>query len=375
MHSHIRLGRVFGIDIGIHVSWFIIALLITLSLAGHFQSSAVVWGAAAVWTAAALTSVLFFATLLLHELSHALVARARGLPVGAITLFALGGVSRIQKEPEDPPTEFWIGIAGPATSMAVGGVCLGLASMLGWDPASGPTTPAQAVLSWLGYINLGLAAFNLIPGYPLDGGRVLRAAVWGLVGDRDRATRFAARAGQVVALGFIFLGIFEFLRGLGIGGLWLAFIGWFLLLAAGASYGQVRAVEELGDVRVGEMMSRDCAVVGGRTSLRDFVERYLLRTGRRCFVVADDGRVAGLVTAREIKGVPRRDWDRATLDDVMRPLDELRAVSPEARVTDALSTMSRDDIPQLPVLESGRLLGFISRGDIARFLQARASLR
>jgi Zn-dependent protease/predicted transcriptional regulator len=375
MQSHLRIGRVLGIEIGVHFSWFVIAFLLTLSLVAHFRAVEATWTGATVWTTAVLTSILFFVTLVLHELSHAVVARARGLPVGAITLFALGGVSRIERESEDPRTEFLIGIAGPATSLVVGVVCLGLAGLVGWRPEAIQMSPAQAVLSWLGYINFGLALFNLIPGFPLDGGRVLRAVLWSIIGDRARATLWAARLGQVVAFGLIFVGVFQFFTGANIGGLWLAFIGWFLLNAAGSSYRQVRALDELQGVRVSDVMSRDCAVVDHRMPLSEFVEGHLLRTGRRCFVVAQDGQVAGLVTPHEIRQVPRGQWEQVSVGQVMRPFRDLHTMGPDASVTDALSVMGNDDVHQIPVLDGGRrLVGVISRGDILSLLQTRAQL-
>src|SRR5687768_8375987 len=173
MEAQIRLGRIFGVQVGLHYSWLIIALLVTLSLAGQFTAINPGWGSGVIWTTAIITSLLFFISLILHELSHAAVARARGLPVRSITLFALGGVAQIEKEASDAKTEFWIAIVGPITSIVIGGVCLMLAWSLGWSPASDPRVPPLAVLQWLGYINIALAFFNMIPGFPLDGGRVL----------------------------------------------------------------------------------------------------------------------------------------------------------------------------------------------------------
>src|SRR5882672_1216648 len=183
MKSHIKLGRIFGIEIGLHFSWFIIALLITLSLADQFHSLNSDWGEGVIWAAAIGTSLLFFVTIIAHELSHAAVAKARGLPVRSITLFALGGVAQIEKEASDAKTEFWMGIAGPITSALIGIACLGLAVTLGWSPNVANQAPAAAMLGWLGIINITLAIFNMIPGFPLDGGRVLRAIIWWTTGD------------------------------------------------------------------------------------------------------------------------------------------------------------------------------------------------
>ena len=230
MRSNIRLGKVFGIKIGLHFSWFLIALLIAFSLSEQFRAVNPAWSAALVVTLAIATAILFFVSLLLHELAHSLMARSHGIPVREITLFALGGVSQIEGESPDAKTEFLIAVVGPLTSLAIGLVCLAAAYAL-----SGPVTPAQAVLTWLGYINLSLAVFNLVPGYPLDGGRVLRALLWWKSGDVERATRTAAATGQVVGGLFIAFGIIQFFFGANFGGLWISFIGWFLLQAAGES--------------------------------------------------------------------------------------------------------------------------------------------
>ncbi|HLG17886.1 MAG TPA: site-2 protease family protein [Blastocatellia bacterium] len=375
MDSQIRLGRIFGIEIGLHYSWFIIALLITLSLAEHFYQTNPAWGRGLSWALAVLTALLFFAAIVAHELAHSVVAKTRGLPVRSITLFALGGVSRIEKESPDAKTEFWMAVAGPIASAVAGLLFLGLAVAGDWKPLATPTTPAMAMLVWLGYINLMLAAFNLIPGYPLDGGRVLRAIVWWVTGNAARSTRIAARAGQVVAMAFIAIGLLQFFGGAGLGGLWIAFIGWFLLDAARATFAQSEITERLGGLRVGDVMTRDCPVIDGRTNLQSFADEHLLRTGQRCFIVADNGVLAGLITAHEVKQVERRKWPFTLVDDVMRPLDQLRTVGAEAAVIEALEVMGREDVNQLPVVSNGRLDGIITRAHILQLLQTRSELR
>src|ERR1051325_621587 len=199
MQSQIKLGKIFGIKIGLHYSWFLLALLIVYSLSQQFHAMKFEWGDGVILTLAVTTAILFFVSLLLHELAHSLVATANKLPVKEITLFALGGVSQIEKNPATAASEFWMAFVGPLTSGIIGGICLVLARLIG-DPS---TNPWMAMLLWLGYINLTLAVFNLIPGYPLDGGRVLRALIWWRIGDADRSTQAAARVGQVVAFGFI----------------------------------------------------------------------------------------------------------------------------------------------------------------------------
>jgi Zn-dependent protease len=374
MQAQIKLGRIFGVQLGLHYSWLIIALLVMLSLAGQFHSANPQWGGGTIWVTAIITGVLFFVAIILHELSHAAVAKARGLPVRSITLFALGGVAQIEKDAADAKTEFWMAIVGPIASVIIGVLCLLLAWALGWAPWEAPTTPAVAMLMWLGVINIALAIFNLIPGYPLDGGRVLRAIIWWSTGDVTRSTRIASVAGQFVAFTFIVFGIFRFFVGAGFGGLWIAFIGWFLLDAARASYGQIVLTESLRGLRARDLMTNDCPVVSGRDNLRTLVDEHLLRTGNRCFIVEDHERIAGLITAHEIKAIARNRWPYTTVDEVMRPVEKLHTVRPEASAAEALEIMARDDVNQLPVIRNGHLEGMISRRHILQVLQTRAEL-
>ena len=373
MKPSITLGRLFGVDIGLHFSWFIIALMITLSLVGHFGAADPNWSRAVVWTSAVVTAILFFVSIVLHELSHALVARARGVAVRSITLFALGGVATMENPSPDAKTEFWIAVAGPIASVVTGLGCYALAASLGWSPQA-DVSPSTAVLGWLGYINISLALFNLIPGFPLDGGRILRAILWGRNGDADRATMTAARVGQAVAFGFILLGVMRFFGGAGFGGLWIAFIGWFLLQAAQASYAQVAVVADLRGVRVRDIMSRDCPMVSVNMRVQTLVDEHLLRTGQRCFVVGDSGRIVGLITSHEIKGVARDRWAMTLLSDVMRPIGQLRTVQPDMLAIDALTLMGREDVNQLPVMDGNRLAGIISRDRIVKYLYTRKEL-
>jgi Zn-dependent protease/predicted transcriptional regulator len=375
MESQIKLGRIFGVEIGLHYSWLIIALLIAFSLAGHFGAAHPDWGRGVIWSMAIITALLFFAAIVAHELSHALVARRRGLPVRSITLFALGGVAQLEKEPEDAKTEFLVSIVGPIASAAIGFVCLMLAWALGWTMMPEATTPLLAMLIWLGYINIGLAIFNLLPGFPMDGGRVLRALIWWYTGSARRATLAASVTGQVFGFAFIIFGIYRFFGGPGFSGLWMVIIGWFLFNAAKAVYARQEMTERLRGVRVGDLMTLDCTVVDGNDNLQTFVHDYLLHTGRRCFLIAEQGEVTGLITPNEVKGIPRARWPYTTVYDVMRPLEQLRTVTPETPVSEALEIIGRDDINQLPAVANGRLEGMISRDQILRYLLTRAELK
>jgi len=374
MHSNIKLGKISGIEIGLHYSWFLIAALIVFSLGEHFRQVKPNWGTGQIWIAALLTSVLFFVTLLLHELSHSLVAQARGMKVTAITLFALGGVSQIQEDASDAKTEFWVAIAGPIASLIIGVGCLAIALGLGWQRSSEPRTLGAAVLVWLGYINIGLAVFNMVPGFPLDGGRVLRSIVWGITKNADGSTRIAARVGQVMAFLFIVYGIWQFFEGAGFGGLWMAFIGWFLMDAAKASYAQVDVAAAFRGLRVSQVMSRDCATVNRDMSLQEFVDTYLL-TGQRCFAAEYHGRLVGLITPRDVGAVPRERWDMTTVREAMRPLAELHTITPDTQVLDALKLMADNDVNQLPVVGNGALQGMVSRSHLMQLLQARSEFQ
>jgi len=375
VQAQVKLGRIAGISIGLHYSWFIIALLIALSLAAHFHMSNPRWSDVTVWSAAIVTGVMFFAALLLHELAHSILAKARGLKVREITLFALGGVSQIESEAPDAKAEFWIAIAGPITSVVIGLVLIGAAWLSGWRSGTEPTTPVGAVLLWLGYINLALAAFNMIPGYPLDGGRVLRALIWWITRNADRATRLASQIGQAVAFAIILLGLFQFFTERGnFGGLWLVFIGWFLLDAARTSYAQIGLMTELRGRTVGDIMDRSCPTVEPYLSLQDFVDGVLLRSGLRGYVVVHNAQVVGLITPHEVKEVPRDRWSQTSVQAVMRPLGKVRTVSPDTPALQALQMMGRDDINQLPVVSDGHLEGLFSRSHVVRFLQAHAQL-
>ncbi|HUO15661.1 MAG TPA: site-2 protease family protein [Verrucomicrobiae bacterium] len=369
MRSQIKLGRIGGIVIGLHYSWFIIAILIAFSLAAHFHDVRPEWNITATWAAAIITAVLFFVTLLLHELAHSLVAKSRGLRVREITLFALGGVSQIESEASDAKSEFWIAIVGPLTSLVIGFLLLGIVRVVGYVPGQEPANPWVAVLLWLGYINIALAAFNMIPGFPLDGGRVLRAVIWWFNKNGERATRLAAQVGQAVALLFIVFGLYRFFVGANFGGLWLAFIGWFLLDAARSSYLQVGLTAGLRGQRVADIMERDCATVEGYLSIRDFVEQRLLHSSGRCFVVMQDHHAVGLMTANEAKKVNREDWDQTSVQSVMRPLNHMPTVSPDMPALKALELMSSEHADELAVVSEGKLEGVFSRTQVLRFLQ------
>jgi CBS domain-containing protein len=290
-------------------------------------------------------------------------------------LFAFGDLAHMPQEPPSPKAEFWMAIAGPVTSLAIGIGCLGIARAMGWMPGAVPATPVRALLVWLGSINIVLAIFNLFPGYPLDGGRVLRSIAWAITGDRNRATKLAAGIGQGIAFLLIAYGLIGFVSGAGFGALWLSLIGWFLLMAAQQAYAEVDVRSALGNVRVADVMSANCQPIDPRTTVLEFVEDYVLRTGRRCFVLQQDGTPAGLVTLHEIRGVERDRWRTVFIRDIMRPIQQVRTVQADAPVAQALDMMTADDVAQLPVVTNGgHVSGTVSRNDVLRLLRTRAEI-
>ena len=374
MQASIKLGRLFGIPIGLHYSWFIIAALIAVSLGARFSANHPQESVWMIWATALFTALLFFTSLILHELSHAIVARRINLPVRSITLFALGGVAHIESESTSAKGEFWMAIVGPLTSLAIGIGCASAAHALGWSPDGREPGLGVSVLGWLGYVNIGLAMFNMLPGYPLDGGRILRALLWWRSGDMARATRQAARTGQVMAGLLISLGLVGFITGVYPGGLWLAFIGWFLMVAAHASYTQVAITEGLRNVLVHDVMGHECGVVSATQSLRTFVDEMLLKSSHECFIVRSNGDSVGIITPTEVKKINRDAWGRVAVAEAMRPLHDLPTVTPTTPVSEAFSLMTRNAATQLPVMSEGHLEGVVTLGEIMHLVQARAEL-
>jgi len=352
----------------LHVSWFIIFALITLSLAKQFTSQHPGWSQTQHYALGIITSLLFFASVVFHELSHSFVARRYGIPVQSITLFIFGGLAGIGREPNNAKQEFNIAIAGPLSSLFLGG-CFWLVTHY-----FHANELVVASCTWLWEINVMLAVFNLIPGFPLDGGRVLRSIAWGITGDFTRATKIASYAGRFFAYVMIFIGVWWAFHGSLVNGIWTAFIGWFLMQAAGASYATVSLSSGLKGAHVSDVMERNCEPVDGNLNVERFVEDYLLRSGRRCFVIEQQGEIAGLITPHEIKAVERPRWPYTTLYDIMRPLDQLHTVEPNTPLMEALETMGRDDVNQLPVVSNHHLEGIVTRANVLQFLQTRAEL-
>jgi Zn-dependent protease/predicted transcriptional regulator len=370
LKNSIRIARIGGISINIHVSWILIFVLVTWTLAGsYFPQNYPDWSLSLYWTVGLATSILFFVSVLLHELAHSFVARARGLPVHDITLFIFGGVAQLEDEPETAGTEFVMALVGPLTSIVLG-VCFGVV----WLAAGGVSEPLAALGMYLAGINVWLGLFNLIPGFPLDGGRVLRSILWQASGNLQRATRWATLVGQAVAYLFILAGIWRIFTGDWVGGLWIAFIGWFLDNAASSSYRQLTVRNLLAGHTVREVMSRDCPEIDPNITLDRLVIEHMLPKGARCFPVIDSGLLRGLLTLHNIKGVPQDRWPMTTVGQVMTPLDGLKRVGPDDELWAAMKNMTTDGVNQLPVMEDGQLLGMLGRDNIVSFIRIKGEL-
>jgi Zn-dependent protease len=367
--ASVTIAKVWGIPIGLHPSWLLVFALVAWSLAGgYFPMASPGWDPATYWVVGALTALLAFGCVLVHELGHCWVALRSGLPIRSITLFVFGGVAQIGREPDEPGTELRIAIAGPLTSLALGVVFAGVRLL------AGDVELVAAPALWLARINVTVAVFNVLPGFPLDGGRVLRALVWWRTGSFDRATRAAAVTGQLVASAFIVFGLLAALRGNVAGGLWMALIGWFLENAARQSLSQASVGALLRGVSVAQAMTRECPRVRGDVSLDRVVQDEVLGAGRRCFFVVDDGRLRGVLTLADIKGVPRERWSRTPVENAMTPAEKLSTLRPEDDLLAALRSMDEADVAQLPVVEGGELCGALGREQVLRYVSARAEL-
>ncbi len=370
MPGSLRIGKIAGIDISIHVSWLIIFVLLTWSLAtGWFPALYSGWSTFTYWIVSLLAALLLFVSVLLHELAHSLVARARGLPVKNITLFIFGGVSNIEQEPKSPGIEFQMSIVGPLTSLAIAGV-----SYLLLVAIRGGTSPLAGILGYLAVSNALLGLFNLVPGFPLDGGRVLRSIVWKISGSVRTATRVATMAGQVIAYLFIALGVWLFFYVSWLDGLWIGFIGWFLLNGAQSASSQAMLETMFKGVTVGEVMNTSPVTVPANISLQKLVDELLLPRGWRSAFVMQVDQLAGLITLSDIRHIPREEWAQTPVGLAMTPVERLHAVSPQQSLNEVLPLMVARDVNQLPVVQDGRLVGVLSREDIVRFLEIRRGL-
>ena len=374
MGNAFNLGKLFGIQFRLHYTWFIIFILITTSLSWQvFPFSYPDWPLVLYWVMGLVTSLLFFASVVAHELAHSLVGRANGIPVKSITLFIFGGVALMTKEATRPGAEFKMAAAGPACSLAIAGLFALLLFFI-----RGVIEPLAAMAFWLAYINVALAAFNLIPGFPLDGGRVFRSLLWRVTGNYRRSTQVATRVGQGIGYLFILGGILiVFLHPFGLdwfSGLWLAFIGWFLENAASVSYRQAQWRGALQKFSASQVMTTDCPAVPPNITVSQLVQGYILTSGRQCFLVADEGRLEGVLILPNIKSVPQQNWEVTQVREIMTPMDKLAMAHPDQDASSILEKMDESGINQMPVVSGGRVIGLITRDDLLRFLHTLSEL-
>lgn len=363
MKGSLRMGRIAGIEIGIHYTWLLAFVLISLSLAqGFFPHAYPGWNPGTYWVTGILAALLLFVSVLLHELAHSLVAQARGLPVQSITLFIFGGVSNIGEEAEKPSVEFVIAIVGPLTSLALAGIFWGALQAIGK-----PESALAAMLYYLFLINALLAAFNILPGFPLDGGRVLRSILWSTTGSLTKATNIAATVGRLFGWALIALGAFRLLTGDFLGGLWIAFIGWFLSSAADASRRDVTLREHLRGVPVREVMDPNTETVSPQTSVEEVIRSIFLQDRRHAVPVCQNDRLVGIVTLSDVKVVPPLKWSQTSVAEIMTR-QPLYRVTPEDDLNSAMRLLTQHDINQVVVLHEERLVGLLNHADIIRHL-------
>lgn len=370
--KRINLFKLFGFQVRLDISWTFLAVLITWSLARGFfpfyyegLSSATYW-----WMGAAGAAGLF-GSIVFHEFFHSVIARKRGLPMKGITLFIFGGVAEMSDEPRNPETEFSMAIAGPLSSIVLAGL---LYSVFMAGKSWGWITPVQGVINYLAIINLVLAGFNLLPAFPLDGGRVLRSALWRWKGDIRWATRISSSIGGAFGIGLIVIGVMSILTGNLIGGIWWLLIGVFMRNASQMSYQQVLARKALAGSKVERFMERDPVTVPPSATIENLVEDYVYKYHFKMFPVADNGRLSGCITTKEIKNIPRHEWNSKTVADVVKTCAANNTIGPNADAVDAMKTMNSTGNSRLLVVEGDRLVGIITLKDILRFLAVKLDL-
>jgi Zn-dependent protease/CBS domain-containing protein len=364
-----KITKIFGIDIYIDSSWFVIFILFTWVLAtSYFPQQYPDWQKSQFWLIGLLTSLSMFASVLIHELAHSLVAKWQGEEVKRITLFILGGVAQMTEEPKKPWKELTMALVGPSASMVLAFGFFVLSFFM-----AGVSEPLKASFLYLAIINFVLAVFNLLPGFPMDGGRVLRALIWQATGNLKKATRIASKTGQGVAFFLVFLGILQILRG-SLGGFWLIFVGWFLHSAAVRGYQQVTVESTLKGVRARRLMREDFERIPGSILVQELVDNYILHKRERVFLVEHGQELAGIVCLEDVKATPRNDWSVLTVSQIMTPKEKMESVSPDDDGLKILNSLTAKDIHQVPVVEDGKVTGIVCRSDILRYIQVRSEL-
>lgn len=368
----LRIGKLLGVPIKLHYTLILGVLLIAWTLAvGYLPSEYLGLSSATYWLIGAIGAIVLFASVLVHELAHSYVAKKSGLPVRRIVLFIFGGVSEIEEEPKEAPLEFKMALAGPLTSFVIASALWLLQYMA---RAFGVGVIIVASLEYGAYINVLLGGFNLIPAFPLDGGRILRAGIWRWKKDRVRATRIATNVGVFFAYLMIFGGFMFVIGGVFIGGLWFILIGWFLKSGAESSYRQTIINETLAGVSIRDIMTRNVHTVDANASAKDVVETHFLQYKHGGFPVEKDSRLLGLITLQDIRKIPREKWQETKVGEIMTPCEKLKCASPDELAVDALMKMSKQDVGRLPVQENGKLVGIVTRSDILHAIRIKTEL-
>lgn len=375
MPGSFRIARILGIDVRVHFSWLLIFALVTFSLADQvFPFSYPQWSEQKTWIIAGIAALLFFVSVVLHEFAHSIVARAFKMSVSSITLFLLGGVASLTKEPPSAKAEFFMAIAGPATSLAIGGLSLGVNALVSQNIDRLPSLqPVEAISGYLGWVNILVAIFNLIPGFPLDGGRVLRSLIWGIRRDRSFATRIAARGGQLVAALFALVTAYRVIINSDASGLWMGLIAYFLYGAATQTLQQERVVNAVGTARVEQLMTTDFVAVPRGTTIGTLVRDFLLPRNLRAVPVVEDGRFVGLATIGDLRKVEQDQWPVTPVDAVMTRASDMPTVASSDALSDALDRFG-SDLPLLPVVEGGQLRGLLHRDAVLGYVRMREML-
>lgn len=365
LESSFQIGTVAGIRIGVHYTWFIIFILLTGLLYAVFQESHPDWSGDALLLTSLVTTLFFFISIILHELGHSLVAIARGIKVHTITLFIFGGIAQTEKEADTARTEFYIAIAGPLVSLVLAGVFFFLKLL--FLPFSETATEA---LDWLITINLVVAIFNLVPGFPLDGGRVFRALVWGITGNAVKGMQWAVVGGKIFAYGLMFIGAMTALQAdLLLNGLWLIGIGWFLLAAAENSKRSYFTERLVGHIPVSDVMQKEVPKIAADTSILFWIDEKMLLTGQRSCLVTENGQTVGLVTLNDVVKYPRPQWSQTPVRMIMTPFKNLHMVKPSNSILEVLQIMRQQNVNQVPVVTEEAIVGWIDRERLLNILQ------
>jgi len=369
LRGSLQIGRIMGIPVRLHFSWFVIFGLITWLLATqYFPQVAPDLPRATNWIRGAVAALLLFLSVIIHELSHSFVAIRYRIPITSITLFIFGGVAQMKKEPASPKIELNMALAGPFSSYVLGLIFFILYKLVG------DYSGLKAIASYLFQLNIILGTFNLIPGFPMDGGRVLRAILWEKSGDYLSATKKASKIGQGIALIFIFLGLISIFTGY-LGNVWFLLIGWFLYTAAQSSYQQATARGILSGVRVREVMVREVISVNAETPVSVLVDDYFLRYGYGGFPVMDSEKIVGIISLKEIKEIPRDRWTGISVKSVMQQFDDSLITFEDDDISDTLERMVKEDKGRLIVITNGKMAGLITRSGISRYLQMKSALK